>query len=206
MIPRHPVIAVALLVLLAGCVPFGSSSSPEPEFYRLSFEGESAQCDALFSRMVRVRRFSADQPFGQQRMVLWGRNGTVRFSRSARWVAEPGAMLAEGIRRDLSRSGLFSSVMEESHPGGASLELSGRILRFAAEPCASGYRALFAVKVRLQERSGGEAPLLQKRYSLESGCFPARDAARFARAMSDLASEFSDRLLEDLCRKQRKGF
>jgi ABC-type uncharacterized transport system auxiliary subunit len=202
---RAAALAAAIVVLLAGCALVDRSPSPEPDFYRLSYEAGSTKCAASFPTKLRVRRFSADHPFGQQRMVFWGRNRTVRFSRSARWVAEPGAMLAEGIRRDLSRSGLFSGVVQGISPDGPHLELSGRILRFAAEPCDAGYRALFGVEVRLQERSGEKAPLLQQRYSLESGCFPAKDAARFARAMSDLASEFSDRLREDLCLKQMKG-
>lgn len=195
----------AIVVLFSGCTLFSRSPSPQPDFYRLSYEGGSAQCEASFSAMLRVRDFSADQPFGQQRMVFWGRNRTVRFSRSARWVAEPGTMLAEGIRRDLSRSGLFSSVVQGASPDGPSLELSGRIMRFAAEPCASRYRALLGVTIRLERRGGEQPPLWQEQYSLKSDCFPAGDADRFARAMSRLVSKFSTKLREDLCGIAREG-
>jgi hypothetical protein len=96
-------------------------------------------------------------------------------------------------------------VKEGVGGSGAGLELSGRILRFVAEPCASGYRALLGVTVRLERRGAvEERPLFQKSYSLQSGCFPAEDAARFAEAMSRLVSEFSTELRGDLCRTARE--
>jgi hypothetical protein len=88
----------------------------------------------------------------------------------------------------------------EFDSGMAPLELSGRIGRFVARPCESGYRALLGVSVELKERGTGENPLLRKNYSLESDCFPAGKASEFAEAMSRLALQFSDRLQKDLCR------
>jgi hypothetical protein len=109
-------------------------------------------------------------------------------------------MITEHIRRELSRSGIFPGLAEDRDIRGASLELSGHIRRFVARPCDSGYRALFEASVGFREKGSGESPLLQKSYSLESDCFPAGEASEFAQAMSRLVSEFSDRLLDDLCR------
>ena len=200
---RTLVTAVTVL-LLAGCAPFDRASPPEPDFYRLSYEAGFAQCGASFTEGVAIRDFTADRPFEQRRMVLLGENKTVRFSEKARWVAEPGTMLSEALRRDLSRGELFPGVAEESDVEGSSLELTGRIVRFAAEPCGSDYRALLGVTVRLEQRSGGQR-LWRKDYSLQSDCFPAGEADRFARAMSRLVSEFSSGVRSDLCRMAREG-
>ena len=135
MTPRAVVAAAAIAVLLAGCTPLDRSPSPEPDYYRLSYETGTVSCETAFPDGVLVRRFTADRPFEQERMVFWGRNRTVRFSESARWIAEPGVMLGEAVLRDLSRSGLFPSAVEAAEPAVASLELSGRVLCFAAEPC-----------------------------------------------------------------------
>jgi len=190
-------LAAALVVLFTGCSPFGST--PAPEYYRLRYEKETRQCASAFSSRVRVWRFTAAEPFEQRRMVLWDRDRTVRFSETGRWVAAPASMLTEQIRRDIAQSGLFAGTAGELDSGRASLELSGRIRRFVARPCESGYRALLGVSVELKERGTGERPLLRKSYSLESDCFPAGEASEFAEAMDRLASEFSDRLQSDLC-------
>ncbi|MEF8822705.1 MAG: hypothetical protein V5A14_02445 [Desulfohalobiaceae bacterium] len=195
---RTVCLAAVIGILLAGCSPF--AGAPEPEYYRLRYEKETRQCASAFSSEVRAWRFTAAEPFEQRRMVLWDRDRTVRFSESGQWVAAPASMLTEQIRRDLSESGLFAGTAGDFDSGPVSLELSGRIRRFVARPCESGYRALLGVSVELKERGTGENPLLQKSYSLESDCFPAGKASEFAEAMSRLASEFSDRLQSDLCR------
>lgn len=191
-------LAAALVVLFAGCSPFGSA--PEPEYYRLRYEKETRRCESAFSSEVRVWRFTAAEPFEQRRMVLWDRDRTVRFSEAGQWVAAPASMLTELIRRDLVQSGLFAGMAGERDSGRASLELSGRIRHFVARTCESGYQAMLAVSVELKERGTGERPLLRKSYSLESDCFPAGEASEFAEAMDRLASAFSDRLQSDLCR------
>lgn len=191
-------LAAVIAVLLTGCSFFGSA--PEPEYYRLRYEKKTRQCASSFASELRIWRFTAAEPFEQRRMVLWDRDRAVRFSRTGRWVAAPASMLTEQIRRDLAESGLFTGMAGELDSSRASLELSGRIRRFVARPCESGYRALLGVSVDLRERGTGENPLLQKTYSLESDCFPAGKASKFAEAMDRLASEFSDRLQSDLCR------
>lgn len=195
---RSVCLAAAVVFLLAGCSPF--AGAPEPEYYRLRYEKETRQCASAFPSEVRVWRFTAAVPFEQRRMVLWDRDRTVRFSDSGQWVAAPASMLTEQLRRDLSESGLFAGIKGEFDSGMASLELSGRVGRFVARPCESGYRALLGVSVELRERGTGERPLLRKSYSLESDCFPAGEASEFAEAMDRLASKFSDRLQRDLCR------
>ncbi len=198
---RTVCLAAALGVLLAGCSPL--ASAPEPEYYRLGYEKVTRQCASAFSSEVRVWRFTAAEPFEQRRMVLRDRDRTVRFSDSGQWVAAPASMLTKQIKRDLSESGLFAGMTGEFDSELASLELSGRVRRFVARPCESGYRALLGVSVELRERDTGERPLLRKNYSLKSDCFPA-EASDFAEAMSRLAAEFSDRLQGDLCRIARE--
>ena len=193
-------ILIAFLLLLAGCIRLPSSGSPAPSMYRLQYQPPSQDCDKGPGRVLRLRDFSASEPYGQQWMVLQGGNRTVRISASSKWVAPPGAMLSQALRRDLESSGLFGEVIQGSSPGSAPLELDGKVLVFAAEESDSGYRALLRARIRLTGPSFSEAPLLRETYSLRSDPFPKRDAAGFAREMSLLAGELSQRIQADLCR------
>ncbi|MCF8029553.1 MAG: ABC-type transport auxiliary lipoprotein family protein [Desulfohalobiaceae bacterium] len=194
-------ILLAAVLVSAGCMQLSRSSPPESVFYRLEYKARAVDCEHSLEKGLLVRDFTAAEPYGQQRMVLLGRNRTIRFSGSRQWVASPGNMLSESLRQDLMRGGLFAEVLSSSEPGESALELSGRILTFAAKRTSSGYRAVLRTRIRLNQAGISGKTLLGKTYSLQSASISDIDQSRFAEVMSGLAGELSARLRADLCRK-----
>lgn len=194
-------ILLAAILVSAGCMQLSRSSPPEIVFYRLEYEARAVDCERSLDKRLRVRDFTASEPFGQQRMVLLGRNRTIRFSGSRQWVAPPGNMLTENLREDLIRGELFTEVLGSSDPGECALELSGRVLTFAAKRTSSGYRAVLRIRIRLNEAGLSGKTLFGKTYSLQSVSIAEMDQPRFADLMSGLARDLSARLRADLCRK-----
>ena len=193
-------ILLAAILVSAGCMQFSRSSPPESVFYRLQYEAVAVDCERSLEKSLLVRDFTASEPFGQQRMVILGRNKTIRFSGSRQWVASPGDMLSENLRQDLIQGELFTEVLGSSDPGESALELSGRVLTFAAKRTSSGYRAVLRTRIRLNEAGISGKTLLGKTYSLQSASIAELDQSRFAGVMSDLVRDLSARLRADLCR------
>ena len=194
-------ILFAAILVSAGCMQFSRSSPPESVFYRLEYEADAVDCERSLEKGLLVRDFTAAEPFDQQRMVLLGRNRTIRFSGSRQWVSSPGNMLSENLRQDLMRGELFKKVLGSSDPGESALELSGRVLTFAAKRTSSGYRAVLRTRIRLNQAGISGNTLLGKTYSLQSDSISDMDQSRFAEMMSGLAKDLSARLRADLCRE-----
>ncbi len=196
-IRRTVIIAIALF--LTGCSSILVSSTPPPVYYQLDYQAVAATCPRHFSNGVRIQPFSASAPFDQPAMVVKQPKNRVSFSNTYQWVANPGILVSQALRRDLGIGNLFPQVVGTDNPSMVPLELTGHIFEFAWVKDGSQARARLDVEVSLVD-TGTHQVLLRKTYRLEGASYPAQDADTFARAMNTLMERFSKELQEDLCK------
>lgn len=185
-------------LLLAGCSSLLVSSTPAPVYYQLDDRAPSATCSGQFSKGVRIQPFSASSPFDQPAMVVEQSKNRVLFSNTYQWVANPGALITQKLRRDLSLTPLFPQVASADNPTMVPLDLTGHVFTFAWVKENSQARAQLEVEISLIDTETHHV-LLRKNYRLEGNTYSSVDSDTFARAMSALVKRFSDELQRDLC-------
>jgi ABC-type uncharacterized transport system auxiliary subunit len=202
MMMRHPALA---LLLLACCTALACTQAsvlrPKkqgPSFHRLRYEITRVQCGHAFQGGLCVWDFATGEPFNRTRMAVAEANGTLAFSRDHQWAALPGIMVANRVRRDLSRGSLFPLVVGSRSGADAPYEMTGRVHTFACRCSPSGCRAALAAELTLTRSGSGEV-LFHETYRFSSETFPRGRPSRFVQAMSGLAGELSERLRRDLC-------
>jgi hypothetical protein len=79
------------------------------------------------------------------------------------------------------------------------LELTGHVFVYAWERSGLASWAALSVEVSLINTRTPRKVMFRREYSLKSGPFVEDTSAAFARAMSALVSEFSEKLQRDLC-------
>jgi len=190
---------VLLLISLAmGCSSMILPEAEPPTFYQLQYSTEPMACDQTFNGSLLIWGFGTAAPYNRTQIVVTAANGTVRFSRKHQWVALPGALIAQMLKRDLSRGNLFPMVVTDQLNVETAYELNGRLLTFGAEKTASGWTAELTAEVSLSSK-GQERLLFQELYVLHSEPFTQTDPMRFVQAMNRLAAKLSRRLRQDLC-------
>lgn len=183
---------------LAGCASI-LPKAPSTTHYDLEYTPERVDCPRSWPAPVSVWGFGAAAPYDRNDMVVVdGRK--VSFSEDHQWVARPGELVAQALMHDLAGGGLFPLVVSARDPGGAPLQLSGTVYRFAWEKQGGSARAALTVDVVLRRAGEGVQPLLHRRYELSSPPQAATDdASAFARAMSAVVGQLSTRVRRDLC-------
>jgi ABC-type uncharacterized transport system auxiliary subunit len=192
-------------VWTAGCASLIFPSSPPPVYYQLDYQATPRPCPQAFNKGVRVWTFTSSESYRRTGMVVLKPGGEVAFSSAFQWVAGPGTLLPDSLQRDLTLSSLFPRVVGANDPTGAPLELSGHVFVFAWERTGPISRAALQIEVSLIDTD--EAPrriIFRREYDLRSGPFAEDTSTAFARAMSGLVAEWSQRLQQDLCAARKK--
>jgi ABC-type uncharacterized transport system auxiliary subunit len=192
-------------IFAAGCASLIFPSSAPPVYYQLDYKPTLGKCPQAFKKGLRVWTFTSSDPYRRTGMVVLKPGGKVSFSSAFQWVASPGTLLPESLQRDLTLSSLFPRVVGANDPTGAPLELSGHVFVFACERTGSISRAALQIEVSLIDTD--EAPrrvIFRREYDMRSGPFAEDTSAAFARAMSGLVAEFSQKFQQDICAVQKK--
>jgi len=108
-------------------------------------------------------------------------------------------MVAESLLRDLNEGSLFPQVVSGDSPTEVPLALTGHVFTFAWMRQGSNARAMLQVEVSLSATGPTNRLMFRRIYELISVPFTEDTAAAFARAMSGIVSQFSQRLQSDLC-------
>ncbi len=189
----------AIALAITGCSSMLFKKTQAPVYYQLTYSAKPVGCSASFHKGLRIWNFSGVNPYDQSQMVVEESDGKTLYSSEFQWVAQPGKLVAQGLLRDMSSSGVFPQVAGEDTPGTYELNLTGRVFQFALKRSDKSARAVLQVAVSLSEKGTSPRVLLRKTYTLKGASLTNDDSAAFADAMSELMAEFSDRLREDLC-------
>ena len=198
---RRIFVIPALVLLIVGCSSMLFKKTPAPLYYQLTYTAKPVSCSASFHKGLRIWDFNGDNPYDQSQMVVEESDGKTLYSTEFQWVAEPGKLVAQSLLRDMSTSAIFPRVAGESEAGTYDMNLTGRVFQFVLKRSGESDRAVLQVTVSLSEKGTTPRVLLRKTYTLKSRALTNDDSAAFADAMSELMSEFSDHLREDLCAK-----
>jgi ABC-type uncharacterized transport system auxiliary subunit len=189
-----------LPALLAGCASLIFPSAKAPVYYQLDYLSPAVRCSRTFSQGVRVWKFNNSSPYDRTEMVVLNPDGQVQFSSGFQWVDQPGTLVAENLQRDLTGSSLFPQVVSPNNPAVVPLELTGNVFAYAWERGGLASWAVLSVEVSLINTRSPRKVIFRREYKLKNGPFMDNSSAAFARAMSGLMGEFSEKLQRDLCK------
>jgi ABC-type uncharacterized transport system auxiliary subunit len=190
---------MVVLSFSAACSSLLVSSTAPPTYYRLEYTPSKVDCSREYHEGVRIWDFTTSSPFNRPEMVVIKKSEEVLYSSSYQWVAMPGSMVAQCLLRDLNYSSLFTQVVSPDSPVTVPLEMTGHIFVFAWDRKESDVRAELQAQVTLTNRANSDKILFRKNYRLNSDPFKKNTAADFARVMSGLVYDFSQKLQRDLC-------
>jgi ABC-type uncharacterized transport system auxiliary subunit len=174
--------------------------SKPPIYYQLDYQPAPLHCRGAFQKGLRVWRFTDASTYQRTEMVVIQSQGQVAFSSAFQWVARPGALVADNLQRDLSKSRLFPQVVSGNDPVTVPLELTGRVFVFAWERRGAVSRAVLQVAVSLIDTDEPRHVVFQRQYDLTSQPLGDDSSSAFARGMSAVMQQFSERFQQDLCR------
>jgi ABC-type uncharacterized transport system auxiliary subunit len=187
-------------LLAAGCGGKLFPKSNPPVYYQLDYQPAPVHCRQAFQKGLRVWRFTDASTYQRTEMVVIQPQGQVAFSSAFQWVARPGALVADDLQRDLAKSRLFPQVVSGNDPVTVPLELTGRVFVFAWERNGASSRAALQVEVSLIDTDEPRHVVFRRQYDLKSQPLGEDSSAAFARGMSELMGQFSERFRQDLCR------
>jgi len=184
----------------AGCGGKLFPKSKPPVYYQLDYQPAAVHCRQAFQKGLRVWRFADASTYQRTEMVVIEPQGQVKFSSAFQWVARPGVMVADNLQRDLTTSGLFPQVVSGTDPVTVPLELTGRVFVFAWERCGAISQAALQVEVSLIDTDEPRRVVFRRQYDFRSLPLGDDSSAAFARGMSAVMKQFSERFQQDLCR------
>jgi ABC-type uncharacterized transport system auxiliary subunit len=184
----------------AGCGGKLLPKSKPPVYYQLDYQATPIHCQQAFQKGVRVWRFTDSSTYQRTEMVVIQPQGKVAYSSAFQWVARPGTLVADNLQRDLAMGRLFPQVISGNDPVTVPLELTGHVFVFAWERAGALSRAALQVEVSLIDTDKPRHVVFRRQYDLRSQPLGEDSSAAFARGMSALMSQFSERLRQDLCR------
>ncbi len=181
--------AAVTVLLLAGCLP--SSRPMAIREYSLEYAPPAMSGQPL-PVSLRVAPLSVRSVYDRQLMVYRDDAYSTGTYFDARWSANPGAMLADLLARDLAASGLYRAVLHgpASIPG--DYQLGGDVEAIDERTTADGCAAQLEVRVLLARARGTarEAVVLQQAFSATQACACGNPRA-MAAAMSSAAATLS---------------
>lgn len=119
------VIILGLFILIA------CGKVPETRYYTLSYpSAESSNTAPKLNKILGVKKFLADPPCDQDRIVYRESPFEVKFYNYRRWISSPREMLTESAIQHLRASGLFAGVVHAQDRHSIHYLLSGRLLQF----------------------------------------------------------------------------
>ncbi len=196
---RSFALASLLLLSVTGCLGRLTTGQP-PVYFELSYERTAPQCTGARQGALRIWPFSASAPYDREEMIILKPSRKVRFSPHFRWIASPGAMIADKLTRDLAGSSPFAQVVAAANASAFGVQMSGHVHEFVWEDLGNeNHQARLDVQISVWSEEPERHVLLQKHYRLASDRFRSGSAEQFAEVMSRLVAELSTRLREDLC-------
>jgi ABC-type uncharacterized transport system auxiliary subunit len=187
----------------AGCGGKLFPKEKPPVYYQLDYQPPPVHCQHAFQKGVRVWGFADASTYQRTEMVVIQPQGHVAFSRAFHWVARPGTLVADNLLRDLAMSRLFPQVVSGSDPVTVPLELSGRVFVFAWERRGAVSQAALQVEVSLIDTDKPRHVVFRREYDLKSQPLGEDSSSAFARGMSELMRQFSEKFQQDLCKACR---
>lgn len=189
---------LCVLLTLSSCLGSLFPKSPAQEYYQIDYPFRASNCVMPFPGAVRIRPFAASAPFDREQMVVLSPSLQVRFSSHYKWVNSAGNMVANNLMRDLSQAKVFESIVPATNPMAAQYGINGQIYRFALEENGSSTHALLDLEISLW-REKPRAVLFRKNFHYQGPPLTSTDPKVFASAMSDLVSQLSTDMRNDLC-------
>jgi ABC-type uncharacterized transport system auxiliary subunit len=184
----------------AGCGGKLLPKAKPPVYYQLDYQSPQLHCRQAFQKGLRVWRFTDSSTYQRTEMVVIKPQGKVAFSSAFQWVARPGSLVADNLLRDLTVSRLFPRVISGDDPVTVPLELTGHVFVFAWERHGAASRAALQVEVSLIDTDKPRHVVFRQQYDLRSQPLGEDSSSAFARGMSELMRQFSERFQQDLCR------
>jgi len=195
------------LIILAAVMTWGCAGSIIPKsppmyYHQLnySYHNVAPHCSTFQNKIIKVWEFHAISPFDSTEMVVESNNTQVLVSKSHQWIDRPGVLLAEWLRKDIDRDGMFSGAYETIEAGGnlIGMELSGVVERWSWVKTEKGYIASMEVTLTVWQRQPTASILFKKHYKLESQPSSINDPEAFAKAMTELVAKLSHRFRKEL--------
>jgi ABC-type uncharacterized transport system auxiliary subunit len=198
-IPIVPVIALACLLMLAGCV--GTASSPAAVYYyTLDYNSHAPDVPSRLPVVLRVNRFSVSPPFNTQRMVYAEKNLHRNTYAYHHWIAQPGELLSYLLARDLDHCDGFRAVLTADATQPATHEIHGWVEEFIEIDHHNPWQASIRIHITLASAVDPDASrriLMQKRYSGQADC-KTKTPGALARAMSLAVASVYEEVVQDI--------
>ncbi len=181
---------VTALALSAGCLGgLGGGPAPVTRYYALTAPAAAAGVPG--SPAIAVEELRADAPYDDRRIVYRTGQHRVAYDEDDQWVAAPGSMVADSLRRAYQASGRFGMVLAEPGTDTAAI-MGGRVLAF--EEVDGGPRPRVAhIVLDLELRDAETGRILWSRRADQriAVARPTRDAlaAALSRALSRIAAD-----------------
>ena len=121
----------SLFILLSFYIFIACGKIPETHYYTLSYPSvENRTTSPKLDKIIAVKKFLADPPYDQDRIVYRESLYEVKFYNYRRWICSPREMLTESAVQHLRKSGLFAGVVHAQSGHSSHYVLTGRILQF----------------------------------------------------------------------------
>lgn len=200
---------VLSFAMLCGCMGSFIPKSPPFQYHQLdySYQKIDAPCKNLSSRILKIWPFHATTPFDGLEMVVEENKINLALSRTHQWIDKPGALLAEWIRKDIDRDGMFAGAFESieiSEETG--MELGGVVERWSLVRADGSYSAKMETTITVWQKKPTRAIIFKKHYALEEPVGLFKDPDAFVRAMSRLATKISEDFRRELYRELDRRF
>ncbi|HKE16592.1 MAG TPA: ABC-type transport auxiliary lipoprotein family protein, partial [Kofleriaceae bacterium] len=174
-----------------GCLGgLGGESAPAVRTYALSGAGAPAASGRGRGALsIAVEELHADAPYDQRRIVYRASRYRVDYYDDDNWVAAPGVMVADSLRRAYQSSGRFAMVLSEPAADTAAI-LGGRVVAFDEVDEGARRVAHLAVELELRDAESGRMRWSRRVEERVAMTAPSRDAlaAALSRAVAQLAA------------------
>ncbi len=192
------ILFLLLLLAIAGCVRL-EREAPLRDFYGLESNRTEAPAESPHFGAVRVYRFDPVARFGGDRFVYRYEGLRYEDDYYNRFIAPPGALIAEEVRRWLDHSGLFAEVLS----GPARIEpdymLEGRIVELYGDFRSAGAAVLSLEITLIHDAAARSETLLRRVYrSAHPLAEPSAGAlaTAWSKALEEILHSFEDDLLQ----------
>ncbi|MEJ5299657.1 MAG: hypothetical protein WHS38_01560 [Thermodesulforhabdaceae bacterium] len=197
-----------LLFILCALIIWGCGGSiipkaPPIEYHQLNYSYHGItplSCSAIQDKVLKVWSFHAASPFDSTEMVVESGNFQVSVSRSHQWIDRPGTLLAEWIRKDIDRDGMFSGAYETIETSGKmiGMELSGVVERWSWVNTEKGYYAVMEVTITVWQKQPKASILFKKHYEMKSQPVSTNNPEAFAQKITELTEQLSKTFRKEL--------
>ena len=191
--PRAAWLAIAALTLLTGCFRFGQPA-PEIRSYRLDYPSPEVSGTAL-PVILRVPALTVAAVYDRESIVYRQDDYSTAADFYDRWSANPGAMLADLLARDLDASGLYRAVQHSPSMVPSDYQVTGEVEdieeRITGGACSAHLHLRTLV---LRVRAGkGDPVVMRETYNADEPC-PCNDILALANAMSKAMQSISAKM------------